>query len=810
MVTDSAEKTWSPRAAGPTLRQLWQVPVFFLGLAVLVAACLSSPPWKSKETERVERELAAARRLLDQPDARREQFTALAERLQDRLPQLGGRAGEVHFLLGSIHLRLAAAHAGTDAGDHDLLARRHFEEADRAGVPQADRARLTFRLGKAWFRTEADPQAVVDALSRSVAEAASGPAEAFEGYGLLAQAYLRLPTPDLAGALRASEKQLELPEVDDEVLAPARLLRGELLLRLKRAEDARRVLGNIGAHSPPAVRARAHFLSARSLQDEGRWQEAAALWKEMLADPQLTPREPGWALYYLGVCYRHLDILEEAVRAWTTCAGRADGGDEAVAAALGLAELHLADHAAAALEAFERAVRDIHTSADWQNTLLDLTQARAFFERGCEIYREAGDFERAIRLARLYERLAPSGEASYLRGRAAEAWARARQEAVTSAGAAEREREEAHVQFRKAGEAYEQAAAQTPDAVARRERLWLSAVCYRQGQDRLRTVAMFGQFLKQEQDLSPEKQDPQRLGEGWFWLGEAHRQLKSEANARMAYRQSIIYRTPHAYRARHQLALAEIASADIDEAVSTLDLNLRLLSQDVGRVDDRSPASAIKREAEEKSLYLLAQLLFQKGRDYLAAVTRLEQALRLYGDSPESLRARFQLAECHRHLAAQQSENFRLAARSSKPEAQAHYQKEYHRRLELSVRTYLEVVDILSKRPAESLTAEERTYLRRSGFAAAEAQLTGLGQYDGALLLYDRLAGQYTGRIEELYARAGIAQCYWIMGGSGDPRARRAVEQIRAVLKALDDKAFETETRKRAYWEDWLAKVSKQ
>ena len=97
-------------------------------------------------------------------------------------------------------------------------------------------------LGLAYFQGGGDPQRVVDRLSWSVAEGAEEP---FEAYGILAQAYLRLPKPDLHGALEATRKQLALPTANESALAAPRLLCGELLSQLNQAEEARQ---GAGAH----------------------------------------------------------------------------------------------------------------------------------------------------------------------------------------------------------------------------------------------------------------------------------------------------------------------------------------------------------------------------------------------------------------------------------------------------------------------------------------------------------------------------------------------------------------------------------
>src|SRR5262249_10274863 len=155
------------------------------------------------------------------------------------------------------------------------------------------------------------------------------------------------------------------------------------------------------------------------------WAKAAELWSAILTDTQAPPQEPASVLYNLGVCYRNMNQLVDAAHAWEQCADKGVLGDEGQAASLGLAESRLADNnAPAALDAFARAVRDINGPADWHNSFVNLTSARQVFERGGAAYRDSGDYDSAIQLARLYEKLSPPGTAHEQRAQAAETWAR--------------------------------------------------------------------------------------------------------------------------------------------------------------------------------------------------------------------------------------------------------------------------------------------------------------------------------------------------------------------------------------------------
>src|SRR5262249_38566110 len=161
---------------------------------------------------------------------------------------------------------------------------------------------------------------------------------------------------------------------------------------------------------------------ARSSQQSALWQEAAALWEEILNDPKQTPREPQRIRYELGVCYRHLGRLDDAARLWEQV--MLHTGEDGQAAAWGLAELRLTgNQPAAALECFERAVQGVAVPSAYHNTAVDVKEAVRTFELGCEVYRTTGDAESFRRLAHLYQKLAAPGKEQELLAQAADAWA---------------------------------------------------------------------------------------------------------------------------------------------------------------------------------------------------------------------------------------------------------------------------------------------------------------------------------------------------------------------------------------------------
>src|SRR5207237_680665 len=172
---------------------------------------------------------------------------------------------------------------------------------------------------------------------RLTGQADRHPEQAGEIHFLVGSMYARIGEHDPAGALLDawSNARLHLEE--------AQTLRGELLLELKRHEEARKVLAHVGIEAPPAVVAKARYLRALSFQEEQLWGEAETRWREALDDRVAPPREPARIFYNLGICCRKQNKNAEAASAWTQCADRGDAGEVGPAALGELGDLQLCE-----------------------------------------------------------------------------------------------------------------------------------------------------------------------------------------------------------------------------------------------------------------------------------------------------------------------------------------------------------------------------------------------------------------------------------------------------------------------------------
>lgn len=780
-----------PRLGGPSLwsrRRLWPVPVFLLGVAVLAAVWVYRPFPSLRSGGRLpDDDLEAVRQALDPPHPDTGRALALGEELYERIDQFPDRAGEIHFLLGSAYVRRAGEASREQVPFAWGKARAHLEQAAAQGVPEADRPRLFHRLARAWYHTGVEPQRVLDCLAQTSEAAADDPADHF---AMLAQLYLHLPQPNLEGALEANGRELALPTENEDLLAAARLLRGQLLLQLNRADEARTVLARIRRTAPGDGYARARLLRARSFLKDRLWKEAAPLWEEIVRETPAGTPAAGEARFYLGRCYLRLERPREAARVWEE-ALQTDA-ETSQAAALGLAKLRLQDNDPGAVDAFERAFRGVADPSGYHNSLVELEKARKLLERACETFRKAGDFLHTQQLARILTRIAPE-QGRPLLVEVAEAWAEDCLHRTPQTAAL---RDEAAGHFRDAADAAE-ALAETRQNPAEQARwLWVSANDYLRGQLPARAVIVLQRFLGLETA-------PERLGEGWFKLAELYRSLHNDTGAQAAYHKCIEYPGRWAFRARYQLAQAEIDAARLrhepvrlDDAEAALVQNLELMRSDLDP------------EAHEKTLLALANLLMQRG-NYRMAAFRLQDVLDHYPAHAGNLETRQRLADCYRRLAALEDQNLRAGLYLTQ-EAQLHYREQRRLYLQKALVHYQKLSDDLGTEAASRrLTRAEEEVLRHAGFALTECYFE-QGLYPEAIRHYERLANRYYRQGESLKALQQIARCYWVLRDLD--KARATVQRVRAALRDMPEKALsgQPDMPSRQDWEKWLEWAEKQ
>lgn len=765
---------------------LWQVPTFFAGLIVFLGVAASIALRPVRAVREFEHDLATVRAFLAKPGEPTDNIVALAEGLVARDQVEPQKAGEAHFLLGSVYTRvtLIPLPGRTDAFQSKAL--KEFEQAEALGVSAGDLPRLQYQIGSLLCQGGGDLRRAIEYLNRSIAEGADDPVA---GYGLLVTALLRLQPPDYEGALRASQKQLEAT-ASDEATAAVRFRRAEILIDHGMRAEAIRVLERIGPTAPPAVRLAARSLQARCCMEEELWNMAVPLWKEVLASRPETPAKRAHILYLLGVCERKLDPPDDAGAAVAWEEAMRAGGDEGQAAALSLAELRLTGlDPAAAVSCFAPALEKVKIAADYHNPLVDIEHARKLFDQACRELCDSRSYEHALEVAELYKKLAQPGQALVRSAEISETWARDLEEQATAAEAGKSVlQQQARVRFRQAGAAYEQAArertvAEQPDL------LWRSAACFSKGGAAEQAQAVLETFLKLPLPA-------QRQAEGWFALAEARQALGKSQEARQAFYKSIeVPTSPVAARARLQLAAAEIAQKNFDQAEAILQQNLRAA--------DTTP----DREAHEQSLYLLGNLLYQRS-DYLKASVLLTEAVRQYPAHPQGLTARARLGECYLKLA--QQTNQKIKGAENYADVQAHLVRARQDWLEKALEVYQKLSDWMD-RMVKTPGPAEAALRKEAAFAVAQCRFD-LGELAEAQHLYKQLFQHYARQAASLEACVKLYQCYSGMTGQEKTAAladlRAAVQISLTELPTMPAQAFVgPRAISRDEWSRWLNRL---
>jgi hypothetical protein len=771
--------------------QLWQVPLFLVGLGALVLAAAAGPLMPQPFDNKLERDLAAIRDALDKPGVPPAEIVALAENAAFHASPQTDLAGTAHFLLGTIYLRQGEAQSGEKARDERIKAAKHLKLAELRGVSNEDRPRLTYLLGKVLFLNNGDLLQIIELLTSSLPTGTDHPAE---GYAMLVEAYLRKAEPDLAAALAANSKQIEFSE--DVPLARARMQRGELLLKQEKRSEAIKVLDQAATKALPKERLKIRYLQARAAMEEGLWGRAIPWWQELLADATLVPGGKGRVYYNLGLCCLNFEQAtheKEAVAAWQEAL--LYGGDEAQAAALRLGELRLYSSTnKPALEFFAKALEKVCTPADYKNTLIEVRKARELLEEACRIFNEQQDAESFEKAAELYKKLAAPGAADEKIAQAREGRGK---ELLEKASTGSKDdgvlREQARTWLHDAAQAWEKAA-ELHAPVDRIDDLWHAVECYQLANNSLQAIAVLRKFV----DLPAPAE---RKAQAWFTLGEIQRGLKQSLDAQVSYKHCVAFDIP-AFKAKALLHLASMALArhELKEAEEAL---LQVAYPGDGVAD---------RAAHELALLKLANLYFQQ-RQFDKAAIQCKEMAKQYPNHSSILSVREQLGECYRSLAAQAEAN------SNSPELlpaqqKTFYRAEYQKYLELARETYQLLADDLDLRmQARSLTSVEETLRRKAQFVVADCWYDLPNWFDEAFARYVKLWQAYRLQPDGLWACQRLYRCLTTAPKSIVEEVRFATEDavdtnLQNMQKLEEAGAFRNDSEKQQ-WQFWLESVQK-
>ena len=775
--------------------KLWQIPAFVVGI---ICVCLAGGgiALRADPAREFERDLRAFRVDL-KTEADPMKLQPAVDRLAAKAESFPKHNAQYRFLIGSYYFRRAEREP--TVAEWRNLANENLSRARADGVPDADQPALLYRLGMTQYRLGVQPNQALALIKQGVEQGGENPAL---GYAFLADAYLKLPQPNVEAALAASQKQLEyVNDRDPEAFAAARLLHAEILQRAERRPDALRELAQIPNESSSNMNAKVLLLQATCSETEEDWAKALGFWRKL--EPFASGIEGGigrvWHRQGLAHSKTRPANNAAAVELWTKAA--ATGGEEGQAAALGLGSLLIAGDPEMALSVWDQALAPVRASGAYKNRYVGAAAAKESIEKGGGDLLAARDFARALRSVDLLASLAPPAVVDEKRAVIHAIWAKDLATRPTM-DAAEKEKlsAEACAHYQNAGDYYAQAALsrETKDKI---ELYWTSATNYLAGRDHVKACLILEKFLRLAENDG-------RLSLGHFSLAESLLAQGRGGDARAHFHKCIeLNLPPYVNRARHRLALESLKAKNLPEA-------REILAQIVqSNGPDRDP------DLHEKSLYELGNLHFEMNEQD-EGVLRLRDAIRLFPNNPAVWKARDRLAdhywECARKLVAETKDSDPLA------EARRNKREQFLR----DAQSAYEAIDKgLSERtrgiegaPKTALTKEEQGIWQKAIFNVG-ILYRDLNDHDRAMTYFRSLQEfRYGLKSDRAIGNLYCAQhVYWswrlAAKDAGNPENRNTVANaaLTDAIKALnlipenrDEEFFGSSEWNREFWRQFL------
>jgi TolA-binding protein len=800
--------------SAPPSRNLWQLPVFLLGIAALGAVWYGRPYWHLTASQRYERDVTELKQTLDKVPVDPTQVQALLRKFQSSEPP-PHLARQMPYVLGSALVIIAEATASPEeAAELWKSARQKLEEADAAGVADSDRQRLRFRLAKTWANTGEPPAKAIEALASTL----NCGDDAGEGNRILARLYLSLEPPDSKKARDCLKEYLALVlpgrgDVQQRQVNQARLSLGELHTQLGEPDEARRVLERIGPDAPPELLIVARTQLAKSYQAEENWSAAIRCLEQAHDVHGISAASRTMVVYHLGEAYLKGGNKDRAVKSFEKL--RSGTGPEAQAAMFRLASLLLADAAKRenAITSLEVALAGVKSAELYDNKLVPLKDARLLCEEIAHKCRLAGAFDLAVRAARAYSRIADKGRDRELAAETLQAWGQALLDQAPQAEPEDRPRlvDDGTKRIRESAREWHALAALKKTSAEKGEPLYRAADLFLKAGDQEEALRMLDELGLKVPDFPQD-----RLAEVWLKKGEVYLSLGNREQARLCFQNGIQvgeqHPSPALLKCRIRLAEVVLKSGDpasLTRAIADLEKALA------------DPEFAKDKELHESALWFIADA-FSQQRDYRKAEVRFRTLLDTYPEGQRALSARFQLGQCYWFIAGQEADRCKAARKIiddpatpevRKIEMQAAYDASYKQYLEWlkkAAEPFKAVETALLKGMAADpkLSPAEAELLRKASFAAADCAFF-LGEYEDCVLRYDMIAQRYAGTVVHLEALRSMWRCYQYYLQNAE-KAQNTLTQMRTAYLQLPDSEFDgsSDARRKDYWQKWFEQVS--
>lgn len=661
-------------------------------------------------------------------------------------------------------------------------------------------------------------------------------------------------------AARYGEQWLALPHSDAEDRTEAEVRQAQLLLATGRPVEARRLLQHRPATRIPS--GVLHYLLGQSYLDEAKrlreqsaeaWLESQPRWQRFFANldrrlraaparsearwlnrlgrwlaDRIAPEEVkatvtsmayleasrffrqvaedrslddesyyGRALLGLGDCQHHLRQEKESLATLTAVIDGYPNSTFARAGRFWRAEVLCFQNDPAAIQAFRSATAI--PNAEAAAPQLSAEEIHRLFGRCFRRYRERGQNDAAIEVARLFGPLIPVvdgkrrlGEAA--RARAEEFAARARREPTDMAQAS---LSLARAHFRLAGESFAAAAdagGADPEYAAI---LWDASNAYLLGQDYESALEQGNKYLEAHAGGPNDFSARILLARAEVGRGQPAKAKAILDDALARHPRSVQQFAARLLLAEIHIELARSAAAEAPpgqrpaDYLAKAETNLRENTDGVGL----DPASTEWR----RSLFALGRLLVDEGR-YDEASERLREFLRRYPESEQVPEAMYHLGLA-RWRSADAPRN--QLAKESTPRGQSFYRDEMWRRLDQASDIFRALARRLaSEQERGALNPDQQVLIRAAYFNLGDVRME-REDWEGAIAAYTTAASRFQTRPECLAAYVQIANAYWRTGRPLE--AQSTLRQGRWVLSQLDPAAFRDSSLDKNQWDLRLA-----
>lgn len=708
-----------------------------------------------------------------------------------------------------------------------LVAARYLDESRARGFPEGRDAEGYYLLGNSLFHGRRYADSVPVLL-----KALSSGSPRVQLFGYLSDAYAKLDPPQYDQALQYSQKFLDDPALRDRDRHAGLLRHSEILLRLDDLDASRQSLALIPADSSlrpevDVIQARLRMRAGdRLLAEADDVRRNAATEKFSAATEALRQLTDGGtsaaavqpqALYLLGECYRKLGELDKAEQLLGL--SRRQNDDPLVALAAGLAEADVQRSRGddgAAVASYVRVLHEAGDAADYSNPWVALDEFQGRIVQAYFAYRNSARFELAVQIAKALWPAFPRARAAELLAETYLAWAEGL--LLPAAGQTSAEAREsqaaARKQFRLAGKAFSRLAQIRYATAQYTDDLWNSADSFLRGQDFRSSIRLLNAYLKNEPN--------RRIARARVALGESHLALHEVDDALVYLAECIEFNTndPDIYRARLLASQAQLEKGSVAEAQQLLLDNLendfltpqstewrdslfalgKLLHRQADERETASRQAGVDSENPDAARKGLVELE-QSYQLYQQAIGRLDVAVRRYPDAPQTIEARYLMAESSRQAAKWPRKRLPTVTIET---TRAELSRQMKRELEAAEAAYAALErDLIHRQDQGELTEIEQAMLRNCFFARADV-LFDMGRYQDAIGAYSSATNRYHDQPEALEGLVQIASCHRRTNRFDE--ARKTLQQAQEMLERIPPDAQFTNTTRfdRAEWAQLL------